>query len=103
MIENIYRYGKYYNPAKSHYPYNQNSIVNCDKCNKSNLPVCIGWNDLDLCLGCVDIISKRKDKFNCFGGLFDPTIVTNMMVSNINPDKQITYMAVSNINPFIRK
>lgn len=73
LFSNIFRYGIYYNPASTHYaehnrnlttfgPYQEfnSKPVNvvCDRCSKSNLKVCIGWNDSDLCMKCVDEISN---------------------------------------------
>lgn len=54
----VYRNGVYYNPANSHYGNNM-STVNCDRCRKSNLKVCIGYKDLDLCMTCVDVLSSK--------------------------------------------
>lgn len=53
LYEDIYRYGSYYNPARNHYNYNGHVMVNCDRCLKEDLSVCIGWNSHDLCLDCI--------------------------------------------------
>ena len=49
-IENIFRNGAYYNPAKKHY--NFKGIVQCDICKDVDVPVCVGHVDGDLCLEC---------------------------------------------------
>lgn len=56
-LMDVFNNGKYYNPANAHYNYS--GIVNCDRCNTSNIKVCIGYNDLDLCMQCVHYISKN--------------------------------------------
>jgi hypothetical protein len=47
--------GKYYNPAWSHYQ--EGAIVSCDRCQRTHLNVCIGWNEYDMCLKCIDEMS----------------------------------------------
>jgi len=51
------KYGTYYNPAGSHY---NSPLANCvcDNCGKSNLKICIGWNECDICLCCVEQITN---------------------------------------------
>ncbi len=56
----IWKYGTYYNPASKHYG-NPGNIM-CDKCFKDNLNMCIGYEDYDLCLNCVEDINKIKQK-----------------------------------------
>jgi hypothetical protein len=60
--QTIIKYGKLYNPAISHYPNLINNKIDtgvtCNYCNKPNLKLCIGLNDNDLCLTCVDAISN---------------------------------------------
>lgn len=60
----IATYGKYYNPAESHY---QSTIVGtvprvvCDRCQRGNLNVCVGLMTYDLCLKCVeDVVALSK-------------------------------------------
>lgn len=47
--------GKYYNPANSHY--NKSGIINCDRCHKTNIKICIGYNKIDLCMKCVEVLN----------------------------------------------
>jgi hypothetical protein len=56
VLLNIYSKGKYYNPAWSHYGRHTNVV--CDRCKSSQLKVCIGWEKYDLCMKCVDQLSK---------------------------------------------
>lgn len=44
--------GIWYYPAWRHY--NSLVCVVCDRCNKSNLPACIGFDNIDLCILCVN-------------------------------------------------
>lgn len=69
-FENIVRHGKYYNPAHTHYGRKTNVV--CDRCGRTNLDICIGYKDYDLCFNCVDIVNsimktnKKKKKENDF-------------------------------------
>lgn len=49
--------GVYYIPAWRHY--NTQVSVVCDRCNKTHLSACIGYQNYDLCLNCVDKISEQ--------------------------------------------
>mgnify|MGYP001565582938 CR=1 FL=1 len=62
LYENIARHGAYYNPAWKHYGRHTNVV--CDKCRKSNLNVCIGYMQSDLCLTCAGNITTH----GCCGG-----------------------------------
>lgn len=54
---NVVKYGKYYYPAWTHYK-KENANVVCDRCAKTKLVVSIGLENTDLCLQCVDTVSK---------------------------------------------
>ena len=56
----IYKFGSYFNPAHNHYGYETNVV--CDRCFKSHLSICIGWQTYDLCLSCVNEIDKEMKK-----------------------------------------
>lgn len=62
----VYKKGKYYNPAKSHHSSNYDSDeeinVICDRCQMNNLTISIGYKDLDLCMRCVDAIREMEEK-----------------------------------------
>ena len=56
VIKNVYKYGKYYNPAWTHYR-RDDANVSCDRCHRTQLKVSIGWDKYDLCMDCVDKLS----------------------------------------------
>lgn len=59
LFKQICQHGTYYNPASRHY--GGHGTVVCDRCSKQNLNVCIGYNNHDLCLPCVQEISSEKN------------------------------------------
>lgn len=54
--------GTYYYPAYKHYGRMTN--VCCDFCSKSNLDCCVGFEDKDLCLRCVELFVENDKKNN---------------------------------------
>jgi hypothetical protein len=60
QLNDIITYGSYYYPATSHYT--RSCTVMCDRCKKTNISACIGYNNFDLCLECVDKVIKEKGK-----------------------------------------
>ncbi len=48
--------GQFFYPASNHYTPGANVI--CNKCNKTNLISCIGYESSDLCLICADLVVK---------------------------------------------
>jgi hypothetical protein len=65
----IIRNGKVYIPAKAHYG-NRNVTVVCDACKRSNLQACVGHEDVDICLKCVERISQSSTSANPQTGLW---------------------------------
>lgn len=59
-LADIYKHGTYYNPAWRHYGEHVNVI--CDRCQRQNLLVCIGFRENDLCLTCVEQLANREPK-----------------------------------------
>ena len=55
----VYKFGTYYNPASLHY--GEPCEVGCDRCNKEDIAVCIGWGDHDLCLNCIAQINDKYE------------------------------------------
>lgn len=53
--------GTYYYPAWKHY--NRKTSVFCDRCNRQNLRASIGYAQFDLCLLCVDELTRAN--FDC--------------------------------------
>jgi len=60
LFKNICEKGKFYNPATKHY--GGEGEVTCDRCQKSDIPMCIGWKENDLCLDCVSEIGKSETR-----------------------------------------
>jgi len=61
---NIAKKGTYYCPAYKHYATNNNDEINvvCDRCNRENLKICVGYNNKDLFMSCVkDLLDNDKD------------------------------------------
>lgn len=56
-LKNVVTYGKYYFPAGLHYF--RTCSVTCDRCKRTNLPACIGYTHYDLCMQCVDKVTKN--------------------------------------------
>jgi hypothetical protein len=54
-------HGTYYYPAWKHY--NRKTSVFCDRCHRQNLRACIGYSNFDLCLLCVDELTRLN--FDC--------------------------------------
>lgn len=51
IAKKIYKYGKYFCPAGAHY--NAEIEVGCDRCQRCDIDICIGWCDYDICMGCM--------------------------------------------------
>ena len=58
-IRECYKRGSYWNPAYMHYG-NPSANVTCDRCRSCDLPVCIGYGQVDLCMQCVFEISREN-------------------------------------------
>jgi len=54
-------HGVFYHPAWKHY--GRKTSVFCDRCNRQNLRACIGYSQFDLCLLCVDELTRAN--FDC--------------------------------------
>lgn len=50
--------GTYFYPAWKHY--NRKTNVFCDRCNRQNLKACIGYANFDLCLLCIDELTRNN-------------------------------------------
>lgn len=63
-IKNTVEKGIYYNPAASHYISQGETpgYIYCDRCYVGNLPVCIGYEDCDLCLTCLNELIEKPDE-----------------------------------------
>lgn len=102
--EHIFKNGTYYNPATKHYDFQ--GIVNCDRCHRKNISVCIGYKDSDLCMRCVSYIEEKiaEEKINnsirplSEGRYEDPSTMTLMMSSDY-ADK-LTFMRSSDYGSY---
>jgi hypothetical protein len=84
VILNVYNNGTYYNPAWKHYGHKTNVV--CDRCKTTQLKVCIGWNKYDLCMQCIDDVSRHSCRP-------DPRDMTLMVQSMFTEDRNMTYMS----------
>lgn len=57
----ILQVGTYFYPAWRHY--GRKTLIMCDRCNRQDLQVCIGYRDYDICLECVSEIVKNYKMF----------------------------------------
>jgi hypothetical protein len=64
----ILDFGKYYYPAWKHY--GRSVTVACDRCAKSGLHACIGFGQQDLCMICVEELTR--DPFESRARYGDP-------------------------------
>ena len=48
--------GSFYYPAWKHYG-NPETRVKCDRCERTDLLTCVGYERMDLCLPCVEIVA----------------------------------------------
>ena len=81
VYEQICKYGTFYNPASKHYN-TENANVVCDKCKKNNLTICIGYQNYDLCLSCVQNICDNE---NVFPHKFKPVPIPNYEIPRPMP------------------
>jgi len=84
-LKNICLYGKYYNPAEKHY--GKKCDVICDRCFRHNLDISIGWQELDLCLQCVQVVNDQMDK-----QIKTTEIKTYMLQNQFDTDKYLVRM-----------
>lgn len=61
--QKIVNNGSYYYPAWKHY--GRVTTVVCDRCNKSGLKACIGFGQSDLCMICVEELTRNTHRCNC--------------------------------------
>ncbi len=61
--QKIVNNGIYYYPAWKHY--GRVTTVVCDRCSKSGLKTCIGFGQSDLCMICVEELTRNTHKCMC--------------------------------------
>jgi hypothetical protein len=58
---NVMRHGQYYSPAWKHLSSTKRGIyVSCSRCTIPKLKVCIGLDDIDLCMSCAESLAKQE-------------------------------------------
>lgn len=60
-IQAVYLRGVRYEPAWKHYG-NECTVVTCDRCGATALEVCMGLDDTDLCIPCVDTLRTEHER-----------------------------------------
>jgi hypothetical protein len=92
--------GIFYCPANKHYPHIPNTPVNCDRCKKTNVSVCVGYGNFDLCMKCVEEVAAMIQLQQV------PTFIVPKIIEPLHPvntqvnpvvDKPIDHFA--DINP----
>ena len=63
-LQKVVTNGKYYYPANLHY--GKDVCVVCDRCGHKNLIACIGYEEHDLCLSCVESMVNKLPQFSNF-------------------------------------
>jgi hypothetical protein len=102
--------GTFYYPAYKHYGKITN--VCCDFCSKSNLDCCVGLDDKDLCLRCVELFVEN-DKNNNLPQMTDiyrypqqqtnPHIITRMMQDSVRRNPQSSFMTTNMMQDSVRR
>jgi hypothetical protein len=91
----IFKNGIYYSPSSRHYNKPNTNVV-CDRCHKTPLDICIGYEDYDMCLSCIQEISKqlkRQKEMEKF-----PTCVYDKFADRQSPETA-TYMQQGQFDP----
>lgn len=86
---NIISNGKVYYPANLHYQ--SNTSVQCDRCYRNSLEVCIGYLGMDLCLDCVKFLTDKDTDKTIPVRIPLPLTTMNQNIYN-NEINNITYM-----------
>ena len=95
----IFKNGIYYCPASKHYSSNESINIVCDRCKRTNIDICIGYETYDLCLQCIQEINqqlkrqKEMEEVKTFmvQSQFRPQTMTNMQQAQFRPQTK-TYM-----------
>jgi len=60
----VLTHGRFYYPATSHYNKKPGELnVICDRCQRQHIMCCVGYNDIDLCMPCVEIVADIAGSF----------------------------------------
>jgi len=100
-FEQIIKNGNFYFPAWTHYNKNDANVT-CDRCRRTNLKCCIGYNEYDLCLDCTeDVVQILNRPIKPIQSTYEPIIMTEMEQNFIKPGMR-TRMEQDFIRPQIK-
>jgi len=98
-FEQIIKNGNFYFPAWTHYN-KSDANVTCDRCRRTNLKCCIGYNNYDLCLDCTeDVVQILNRPIKPIQPTYEPIIMTEMEQNFIKPSQLRTRMEQEFIRP----
>ena len=85
--------GVFYYPAGLHYG-NPDAPVTCDRCRRTGIPACIGFERYDYCVTCVDAVVHAQPTGAWRPGLGSRVapspVMTLMMQNDLRPPREIT-------------
>jgi hypothetical protein len=84
--------GTFYYPAWKHYN-NPSASVNCDRCRRTNIQACVGFEKYDYCILCVhEVVASRR----CEPGPWHPDI----MPPRVTPETPVqTITTINSLQP----
>jgi hypothetical protein len=112
LMKTICQKGSYYIPAWKHYN-TKDSNVQCDRCKRTNLVACIGWQKYDICLTCADKVAEQiyfveeplvpepawDDKVTFMDtSMYDATMPRTQMMTSVYKPRHVTRMRTSMYN-----
>jgi len=84
-FEQIIKNGNFYFPAWTHYN-KSDANVTCDRCRRTNLKCCIGYNNYDLCLDCTeDVVQILNRPIKPIQPIYESITMTEMEQDFIRP------------------
>ena len=88
-FNNVIDYGKFYYPAWKHYKVP--SVVTCDCCWRQNLLCCVSYDKFDLCMSCVDELTRNNydcASTHCHDSLYiNDNLITSSRTKYEDPNK----------------
>ncbi len=96
----IAKEGIYYNPACTHYGSNSGN-VSCDFCGTSNLKCAIGYQSLDLCLKCTDLMVTSETTSNGYATPYPPKMQDLHKIMHNKPQTRMKQSSVTKSKPII--
>ncbi|AYV75173.1 MAG: hypothetical protein Terrestrivirus1_47 [Terrestrivirus sp.] len=97
-FENVIKFGTFYCPAYKHYGPVE-TVVTCDRCHKTNLVSCIGFDKLDVCLKCgeeVSIAQTNKPNLVPFQSVVTPTPFPVLNPAPVEFNKGVNSISIIN-------